>query len=123
MSSRPGSAPQSAAPALSQPRPAAAPQAALPAKECVVAYADPARQYLWSVALPAQATIAEAIAAARRQAPDVELPWDSAPVGIFGEPRNRADVPADGDRIELYRPLHDDPRARRRARSVRAKAR
>jgi hypothetical protein len=91
----------------------------VPDKHCVVAYADRAHQYLWPVALPAEATIAAAIDAARRQAPDVDVPWDSAPVGIFGEPRNRTDLPADGDRIELYRPLHDDPKARRRAQSVR----
>jgi uncharacterized protein len=88
-------------------------------KHCVVAYADPTRQYLWPVALSAAATIAEAIEAARRQAPEAAIPWDSAPVGIFGEPRSRADLPADGDRIELYRPLRDDPRQRRRAQSAR----
>jgi hypothetical protein len=42
------------------------------------------------------------------------VPWDTAPVGIFGEPRERQDVPADGDRIEIYRPLLSDPRQRRR---------
>jgi uncharacterized protein len=104
---------------MSEGWPGKAPQATLPQKKCVVAYGDSARQYLWGVALPAEATIAEAIAAARRQAPDVEVPWDTAPVGIFGEPCTRADVPADGDRIELYRPLRDDPRQRRRAQSVR----
>ena len=88
-------------------------------KKCVVAYADAARQYLWPVVLPAEATIADAIEAARRQAEDADVPWDSAPVGIFGELHSRADFPADGDRIELYRPLRDDPRARRRAQSAR----
>ena len=88
-------------------------------KRCVVAYADAARQYLWPVALRAEATIADAIESARHQAPDADIPWDSAPVGIFGEPRTRADLPADGDRIELYRPLRDDPKARRRSQSVR----
>ena len=87
-------------------------------KHCVVAYADPARQYLWPVALAAEATIADAIAAARCQAPDADIPWDSAPVGIYGEARTRADLPADGDRIELYRPLSSDPKERR-AQSVR----
>jgi uncharacterized protein len=86
-------------------------------KHCLVAYAAPARQYLWPVVLPADATIGEALEAARGQAPGAEIPWDSAPVGIFGQPRSRADRPADGDRIELYRPLRDDPRARRRAQS------
>ena len=88
-------------------------------KHCEVAYGDSARQYLWRVALPAEASIAEAIEAARRQAPDVDVPWDSAPVGIFGEARSRADLPADGDRIELYRPLRDDPRTRRRTQTMR----
>jgi uncharacterized protein len=91
----------------------------VPDKHCVVAYGDSVRQYLWPVTLPAEATIGEAIEAARRQAPGVEIPWDSAPVGVFGEDRGRADIPADGDRIELYRPLRDDPKARRRAQSVR----
>lgn len=86
-------------------------------KRCLVAYADSARQYLWPVELSAEATIAEAIEAARGQAPEADIPWDSAPVGIFGELRTRADAPADGDRIELYRPLREDPKERRRARS------
>jgi len=85
----------------------------------VVAYAERARQFLWPVVLPLQATIAEAIEAARRQAPNADVPWESAPVGIFGEPRSRTDIPRDGDRIELYRPLPEDPRSRRRAQSVR----
>ena len=88
---------------------------------CVVAYATRERQYLWSVELPAQATIAEALAAARRLAEresaalDPSL-WETAPVGVFGEPRTRTTHVEDGDRVELYRPLHADPRARRRAR-------
>ena len=88
-------------------------------KHCIVAYAGSARQYLWPVTLPADATIADAIEAVRHEAPAEEIPWDSAPVGIFGELRCRADRPADGDRIELYRPLREDPRARRRANSTR----
>jgi hypothetical protein len=88
-------------------------------KHCVVAYADAAAQYLWPIELPAEATIADAIESARSRAPDADIPWDSAPVGIFGESRGRSDLPADGDRIELYRPLRDDPRARRRAKSAR----
>lgn len=90
----------------------------LPRKNCLVTYAGAGRQYLFPVSLPADGTIADAIEAARRQAPAEEIPWDTAPVGIFGELLSRADRPADGDRIELYRPLRDDPRARRRARSM-----
>jgi putative ubiquitin-RnfH superfamily antitoxin RatB of RatAB toxin-antitoxin module len=85
-------------------------------KRCTVAYATRAQQYLWAVELPPAATIADALAAARVQAPDVAIPWDEAPVGIFGERRERADVPVAGDRIEIYRPLVNDPREARRAR-------
>ncbi|HEY2400800.1 MAG TPA: RnfH family protein, partial [Steroidobacteraceae bacterium] len=56
-----------------------------------------------------------AIEAARQLADEPDVPWDAAPVGIFGEPRERSDLPAEGDRVELYRPLTNDPRDRRRA--------
>jgi uncharacterized protein len=88
---------------------------------CQVAYATRERQYLWSVELPPHATIAAALAAARRLAEresaglDPSL-WEAAPVGVFGEPSTRAALIQDGDRIELYRPLCADPRARRRER-------
>jgi putative ubiquitin-RnfH superfamily antitoxin RatB of RatAB toxin-antitoxin module len=94
-------------------------------KRCVVAYATREHQYLWTVDLHERATIADALEVARGLAAATlttaatrqelqEVPWDTAPVGIFGEPRERQDVPADGDRIEIYRPLRSDPRQRRR---------
>jgi putative ubiquitin-RnfH superfamily antitoxin RatB of RatAB toxin-antitoxin module len=86
-------------------------------KCCTVAYATREVQYLWQVMLPASANIAAALAAARAQAPDIALPWDEAPVGIFGERRARTDVPLAGDRIEIYRALPCDPREERRARA------
>ncbi len=89
-------------------------------KKCLVAYADSARQHVWPVVVSPEATIAEAIDAARRDAREADIPWDSAPVGIYGEPHSRADLPADGDRIELYRPLSEDPKERRRAQSRKA---
>jgi putative ubiquitin-RnfH superfamily antitoxin RatB of RatAB toxin-antitoxin module len=84
-------------------------------KRCVVAYATRERQYLWAVDVALDATIADAIEAARQLADEPDVPWDAAPVGIFGEPRERSDQPAEGDRVELYRPLANDPRDRRRA--------
>jgi uncharacterized protein len=87
-------------------------------KRCTVAYATRERQYLWSVELPLGASIAAALAAARAAAAGEDgaetIPWERAAVGIFGELRQRSDSCADGDRIELYRSLRDDPRARRR---------
>ena len=89
-------------------------------KRCTVAFATRERQYLWSVELPTEACIAEALAAARALAASMGLttaiPWDSANVGVFGELRSRNDGYADGDRIELYRPLERDPREQRRER-------
>ena len=85
-------------------------------KRCVVAYATRERQYLWAVDVPLDATIAETIEAARQLADEPDVPWETAPVGIFGEIRERSDRPADGDRVEIYRPLPSDPRDRRRER-------
>ncbi|HZO21387.1 MAG TPA: RnfH family protein [Steroidobacteraceae bacterium] len=83
-------------------------------KQCTVAYATSEQQYLWSVDLPWEANIADALEAARTIASSAQVPWESAAVGIFGERRQRSEIPAPGDRIELYRPLRCDPRQRRR---------
>lgn len=92
-------------------------------KRCLVAFATRERQYLWPLELPATASIADALAAARAAsgAEGATLPWETAAVGVFGEPRTRADVFADGDRIELYRELTSDPRSRRREQVARAR--
>jgi len=64
-----------------------------------------------TVQLPAGATVRDAVAAAGIA--------DSRALGIFGK-RVRADAPlADGDRVEIYRPLLLDPKERRRQRAAR----
>ncbi|MGH8258755.1 MAG: RnfH family protein [Steroidobacteraceae bacterium] len=92
-------------------------------KRCVVAYATRGRQYLWPVALPDEASVQDALAAARSLAQSERglpaVPWDEATVGIFGEPCDRGVIPRDGDRIEIYRPLIHDPRQARRERARR----
>lgn len=94
-----------------------------PTKRCWVAYADPAGALLVELALPAAACVGEALAAARAQLGEcpggLAVPWDLAPVGIFGERTTRASPCRDGDRIELYRALAADPRVRRRERVAR----
>lgn len=98
-------------------------------KRCLVAYATRDRQYLWPVELAADASVAQAIAAARERAreadaaSDADIPWDEADVGIFGEICSRDRVPDAGDRIELYRPLAQDPREARRERARRLEGR
>ena len=91
--------------------------AAPPRIRCIVAYATRGRQYLFSIELAAPASIADALSAARSRAdPRAAIPWETAAVGVFGESRARGAACADGDRIELYRPLRKDPRERRRER-------
>jgi putative ubiquitin-RnfH superfamily antitoxin RatB of RatAB toxin-antitoxin module len=93
-------------------------------KRCTVAYALADAQWLWPLELPPGATVAEALEAARRQVAGMpEVPWESASVGIFGVVCAREFVFADGDRIEVYRPLTVDPRAARRERAAVAKRR
>jgi putative ubiquitin-RnfH superfamily antitoxin RatB of RatAB toxin-antitoxin module len=64
-----------------------------------------------------EATIEAALAAARSILGEEAVPWDRAATGIFGKATARDHVWADGDRVELYRPLQLDPRARRRERA------
>jgi uncharacterized protein len=89
-------------------------------KRCIVAFALPARQFLWAVELPSDATVEELLQrariVARARGEDRDVPWDSEALGIFGEPCRRDAVPADGHRVEIYRALINDPRASRRAR-------
>jgi putative ubiquitin-RnfH superfamily antitoxin RatB of RatAB toxin-antitoxin module len=90
-------------------------------KRCTVAYATPERQWLWVVTLPDSATVADALEQARARVAGIEVPWN-ADVGIFGELCDRAAVPRDGDRIEIYRPLKADPKVSRRERAKARKA-
>ena len=90
-------------------------------KRCTVAYATPERQWLWAVTLADGATVADALEQARVQVAGIEVPWN-ADVGIFGELCDRAAVPRDGDRIEIYRPLKADPKESRRERARARKA-
>ena len=90
-------------------------------KRCTVAYATPERQWLWAVILTDGATVADALEQARAQVAGIEVPWN-ADLGIFGELCDRAAVPRDGDRIEIYRPLKADPKESRRERAKARKA-
>lgn len=85
-------------------------------KRCTVAYATREAQWTWTVELPADATVADALLAARNVTQREDVPWDHADVGIFGQLCSRSHVPLEGDRIEIYRPLASDPRERRRER-------
>lgn len=98
-------------------------------KHCLVVYATRERQYLWPVELEEAASVQDALEAAASVAAGstggepLAIAWQEAEVGIFGEPVSRARIPADGDRIEVYRPLASDPKQARRERARRERER
>lgn len=85
-------------------------------KRCLVACDGADGVHCIEVELDAAATIADALAAARALLARVEADWEHGSTGVWGEIRPRGYCPAEGDRVELYRPLPQDPRARRRER-------
>lgn len=90
-----------------------------------VAYAEPARQWLLELHVPAGTTAREAVLGSGLAQERPELDLSSCPLGIFGkvldEPQQY--VLTAGERVEVYRPLLIDPRAGRKLRAARAAAR
>lgn len=80
----------------------------------VVAYAEASRQTTIELEVEPGTTVAEAIERSQiyRVHPGIA---SDAPVGIFGTLVKRETRVSAGDRIELYRPLPEDPKERRRA--------
>ncbi len=89
----------------------------MPDKRCLIAVDTAAEPLLLALTLPAAATIAVALAAARELLGEPSVDWERGATGIWGQRCDRATVPQDGDRIELYRALPADPRERRRQRA------
>jgi uncharacterized protein len=85
-----------------------------------VAYAEAQRQFLRRIRLPEGVTVADAI---RVSEVEIECHIDLAGlrVGIWSRLADPAAVLADGDRVELYRPLKIDPKEARRLRAGKRK--
>ena len=82
-----------------------------------VAWASPRAQGLVEVDLPPGATVADAVAAARAiERAGVEP--GLVGFAIFGQTARPGTLGADGDRVEITRPLVADPRAARRDRAA-----
>lgn len=79
-----------------------------------VAYAERERQTVIELELPAGATVATAIEASGIRARHPGIAADAA-TGIHGRRVGINELLADGDRVELYRPLPADPKETRRA--------
>jgi len=82
--------------------------------EIEVAYATPDKQLILSVSVPAGATIEEAIALSGIAQKFPEIDPAKLDVGIFGKRAKLDHRLANGERIEIYRPLRADPREIRR---------
>ncbi|HEX5961739.1 MAG TPA: RnfH family protein [Rhodanobacteraceae bacterium] len=82
-----------------------------------VVLAGPGRVFSAALALPAGATVADAIerAGVRIAHPDVDL--RDGRIGIFSRKVGLATPLRDGDRVEIYRPLRIDPKEARRRRA------
>jgi putative ubiquitin-RnfH superfamily antitoxin RatB of RatAB toxin-antitoxin module len=87
-------------------------------KRCTVACDTAAGILLCELQLPEEATVDAALRAARAVLGEQAASWDQAATGIYGKLVGRQHVWAEGARIELYRPLQLDPRARRRERAA-----
>jgi putative ubiquitin-RnfH superfamily antitoxin RatB of RatAB toxin-antitoxin module len=92
-----------------------------------VACAEAGRQSVVAIDVPAGCTAAEAVERSEIFALHPELDPVACRFGIFGREVSRDRVLAAGDRLEVLRPLTEDPKERRRrlarqGRSMRARS-
>ncbi|GAB6034458.1 RnfH family protein [Galenea microaerophila] len=86
-----------------------------------VVYALPDKQYLYEMEVPEGTTVEQAIqqSGILEEIPDLNY----EKVGIFYKPVKLDTVLKAGDRVEIYRPLIADPKARRRQQAAKTKRR
>jgi uncharacterized protein len=84
-----------------------------------IVHAQPQRSISRSLHLSQGATIADALAEAASTPDFSGVDLANSPVGIFGKVARRDLKLKDGDRIEIYRPLLEEPKLARRKRSSR----
>lgn len=88
-----------------------------------VAYALPSQQWVIALKVPEGTTVHEAALRSGlvEKVPGLDL--DNASLGVFGkvekDPRGR--VLKDGERVEIFRPLLNDPKEARKARAAKAR--
>lgn len=83
-----------------------------------VAYARPDQQWLLPLSLPVATTVEQAIAASGLLQHCPELNLAQLVAGIFGHPCPLIQVLHNDDRVEIYRPLQQDPMTARRNRAT-----
>lgn len=84
--------------------------------EVEVAYATPERQIILQLKLPVKSTAAQAISTSGILQAFPEIDLNRQKIGIFGQLCPLDKPLTDGDRVEIYRPLQQDPMTARRNR-------
>jgi uncharacterized protein len=77
----------------------------------------------WAMALPAGATVGDALRASGLQAEFPDFVVEPGEVGVWGRKAVTEQVLRERDRVEVYRPLRVDPKVARRERFQRQGAR
>lgn len=84
-----------------------------------VCFALPHRQTLMPITVPQGTSIRRAVMDSKLPSMFPEFDFSCLPIGIFGQVVNDDQPVRADDRIEVYRPLINDPKARRRNRAGR----
>ena len=82
-----------------------------------IVHAEPQRSVVKSFSLPPGARIADALRLAAADQDFCGIDLAGAAVGIFGKVAHRDQPLKDGDRLEIYRPLAEEPKLARRKRA------
>jgi putative ubiquitin-RnfH superfamily antitoxin RatB of RatAB toxin-antitoxin module len=82
-----------------------------------IVYAEEQRAIVKALWMAPGSQLGDALIAAAGAAEFSGVDMTSAPVGVFGRLARRDQELKDGDRIEIYRPLKQEPKEARRARS------
>ncbi len=82
-----------------------------------VAYATPEQQVIVMLNVPENTTVETAIKSSGLLARFPEIDLSVTAVGIFGKLCELNQLLKTGDRVEIYRPLHNDPKEARRQRA------
>ena len=91
----------------------------MPERRCIeieVAFALPEEQIIRVLQVPADTTARQAVRLSGLADEFTAMDIDGATLGVFGRVVADDHVPCAGDRIEIYRPLHRDPREARKKR-------
>lgn len=88
-----------------------------------VAYAEADEQVIVALQVPAGTSAGEAVRRSRLAEQFPHMDSNTAAIGVFGIPVSPCAPLAQGDRVEIYRPLQVDPKEARRQRADRSRVR